>query len=194
MANPAEGGLVVTLWMYPIAHIVAASGAAWGAERVAWRLFRPSRAGAASGPGEPSRRSLFDFRLVALGSWLPDMIDKPLSWFILRWVVEDDHLFAHTLLFASMLAIPALYFAWRGKASQISLSSGVIMHRLCDPIWPETETVLWPVYGWTFRHSTGPPFVYYLLLEIAGAAILWVVLRQLWKRDRICRPLSEGQI
>jgi len=177
--------------MYPVAHIVAASGAA---ERVAWRLFRRQGAGAAIGQAEASRPSLFDFRLVALGSWLPDMIDKPLSWFILRWFVEDDHLLAHTLLFAVVLAVPALYLACQGKPSLISLSSGVIMHRLCDPIWPEPETILWPVYGWTFRHSTGPPFAYYLLLEIAGAAILWVVLRRLWKRDRIWRLLSDGQI
>jgi len=46
--------------MYPIAHVAVASGAAWSAERVVWRLLRGESAGAAKEKAEPNRPSLFD--------------------------------------------------------------------------------------------------------------------------------------
>ena len=108
--------------MYPVAHIVVASGAAWSAERAVRRLFR-SRA-AAEGAQAAAAGSLFDYRLVAAGSWLPDAIDRPLAWLIIADHVEDDHLLAHTLVFGLVLAVPALYLAWRGQSGLISLTAG----------------------------------------------------------------------
>ena len=179
--------------MYPVAHIVVASGAAWSAERVVRQLRRRpavvpnTRISADTG-------TLFDYRLVALGALLPDIIDKPLAWFILGDRVEDDHLLAHTLAFGLVLAIPALYLAWRGQNGLISLTVGVLAHRLCDPMWPEPETALWPLYGWTFHHSTTPYFWIYLFLEILAAVIVVRVLRQLWRRDRMWSLINEGCI
>ena len=180
--------------MYPVAHVVVASGGAWSAERVVRRLFRSGHENQTAGPVGTETGSLFDYRLVAAGSWLPDAIDKPLAWFFLRSTVEDDHLIAHTLLFSLVLAIPALYLAWRGERGLISLTAGVMIHRLCDPMWPEPETVLWPFYGWTFRHSTTPYFPIYLLLELLAGAALFVLLRRLWFRGRMWLLLGAGQI
>jgi len=178
--------------MYPVAHLVVASGAAWSAERAVRRLFR-SRA-AAEGAQAAAAGSLFDYRLVAAGSWLPDAIDRPLAWLIIADHVEDDHLLAHTLVFGLVLAVPALYLAWRGQSGLISLTAGVMAHRLCDPMWPEPHTVLWPFYGWTFQHSTTPYFAIYLLLEGLAAAALIVVLRRLWLRDRLWLLVFDAQI
>lgn len=178
--------------MYPVAHIVAASGACWGAERMAWRLFG-GKDMTRTGP-DPNRPSLFDFRLVAVGSWLPDAIDKPLAWFILRNVVEDDHLLGHTLFFGVVLAVPGVYLAWRGERALLGIASGVLMHRLCDPIWPEISTVIWPLNGWAFEHSTTPYFGIYMLLELLSAAVLFVVIRRLWRRDQMCSLISRGEI
>jgi len=180
--------------MYPMAHIAVAGGAAWGAERVVRRLAHPRRRGAPSERAEATAGASFDYRLVALGALLPDMIDKPLAWWFLADRLEDDHLVAHTLLFAYALAIPALYLAWRGERRLISVSAGMIVHRLCDPMWRETDTLLWPFNGWTFHHSTGPDFAIYLVLELAAGAALLVVLRRLWLRDRVWRLISSGQI
>jgi hypothetical protein len=89
--------------MYPVAHVAVASGTAWTAERVVWRLFRKGGDSEARGESDVNRMSLFDYRLVALGALLPDIIDKPLAWFILGDRVEDNHLFAHTMLFGLVL-------------------------------------------------------------------------------------------
>jgi hypothetical protein len=175
--------------MYPVAHIVVASGAAWTAERVASRIL-----GKANSFADIERPSLFDYRLVAAGSWLPDAIDKPLAWFILRGRVEDDHLLGHTLLFGLLLALPGLILAWRGQAALISIASGVLIHRLCDPTWPEIDTLIWPLNGWTFEHSTTPYFGIYMLLEILAAIVIYFVIRRIWRRDRIWSLLYFGEI
>jgi hypothetical protein len=172
--------------MYPAAHIVVASGAAWCAELVARRSL---------GSPEAESGAVFDYRLVAAGSWLPDAIDKPLAWFILRGIVEDNHLLGHTLVFGLALAAPALFLAWQGHAALLSVASGVLMHRLCDPMWPEMETVLWPLYGLEFQHWTGGPgFVYYLLPEIIAVAVLLAVLRHNWRRDELYGLICRGKI
>ena len=137
---------------------------------------------------------MFDYRLVAAGSCLPDAIDRPLAWLIIADHVEDDHLLAHTLVFGLVLAVPALYLAWRGQSGLISLTAGVMAHRLCDPMWPEPGTVLWPFYGWTFHHSTTPYFAIYLLLEVLAGVALFVVVRRLWLRDRMWLLVFHGQI
>jgi hypothetical protein len=178
--------------MYPVAHIVVASGAAWGAERAVRRILRSRLA---DGDAKPAGSgSVFDYRLVAIGSWLPDAIDKPLAWFIIADRVEDDHLLAHTLAFGLVLAVPALYLAWWGRNTLISLTAGVMAHRLCDPMWSEPESVLWPFYGWTFHHSTTPYFAIYLALEVLAGAALFVVLRRVWLRDRMWPLVLDGQI
>jgi inner membrane protein len=173
--------------MYPVAHVVVACGAAYAAEQAVRRWKAPSTR---LEPAPPS----FDYRLVALGALLPDIIDKPLAWWLLSDRVEDDHLVAHTLLFALVLAVPAIYLAWRRDWRLASVAFGVLLHRLCDPFWPELSTFLWPLYGWNFEHSESVAFEAYATLEVAAVAVLVIVVRRLWQRDRMYQFLSAGQI
>ncbi|HEV8573439.1 MAG TPA: metal-dependent hydrolase [Dehalococcoidia bacterium] len=182
--------------MYPVAHVVVASGAAWSVERVVWRLFRRGGACAKSEPNEANRPSLFDYRFVALGALLPDLIDKPLAWFILGDRVEDNHLLAHTMLFGLILALPGLYLTSRGNPWLISLACGVIVHLFCDPVLREPRTLAWPLYGTTFHSTYGkgnglpinltPDFV----LGSLGMVVLW----RLWKAGRMWELVLWGKI
>jgi LexA-binding, inner membrane-associated putative hydrolase len=178
---------VVTFGMYPIAHVVVACGAAYVAEQaLRQRQARARHTETAVGG--------FDYRLVALGALLPDIIDKPLAWFLLFDRVEDDHLLAHTLIFGIVLAVAGLILASRGDWRLASIAFGVLLHRLCDPIWPELSTVLWPLYGWNFEHSESVYFAAYAVLEVLATAVLVVVLRRLWLRDRLSALISDGRI
>jgi len=87
-----------------------------------------------------------------------------------------------------------MYLGWRGERGPISVAAGVVAHRLCDPMWREADTLLWPLNGWTFHHSTGPDFAIYFILELAAGAALLFVLRSLWLRDRMSLLVSAGQI
>lgn len=93
-------------------------------------------------------RDRVDFRLILLGSILPDLIDKPLG----LALGLEGRLWAHTLLFLGILAllsrVPAL------RALQW-LTFGDAVHLLVDLIWQQPYVALWPAYGWSF-----PPEVF----------------------------------
>ena len=182
--------------MYPVAHVVMASGAAWGVERVVWRVFRRRGSRPENEQPAPQLSSLFDYRFVALGALLPDIIDKPLAWFILGDRVEDNHLFAHTMLFGLILALPGLYPASRGNPWLISLACGVIVHLFCDPVLREPRTLAWPLYGTTF-HSTygkGNGLPVNLTLDFVLGSFGLVVLWRQWRAGRSWDLVLWGKV
>jgi len=182
--------------MYPIAHVVVASGAAWGAERIVRRLFRRQPAGEPNGQPKASTGSLFDYRFVVLGALLPDIIDKPLGW----WILNDgayEHSFAHSLLFAAILTLPGLFFARRGDRRLLSIGFGDMMHLLCDPVVRAPQILFWPLFGWTFEGAFGyavPIRVELMTLDAIVAVIAAVVLLRLWYRDRLQGLLQLGRL
>jgi hypothetical protein len=84
--------------MFPVTHAVLGVGAAKAGER----LF-------------PSRWLPLDFRFAALGGLLPDLIDKPLAWYVFpSW--PDDHLWAHSAWFPAFLILAGILLAQRNTA------------------------------------------------------------------------------
>jgi hypothetical protein len=182
--------------MYPAGHIVAATGVAWGAERIARRLVPRRRSIAANEQARVTAGSLFDYRLVALGAWLPDIIDKPLGW----WILDDpayEHSFAHSLLFIWILTLPGLILARRGDRRLLSVAFGDAMHVLCDPVMRTPETLFWPLWGWSFDGLLGYAFevpIDLLRWDPVFAAFGAVVLLRLWHRDRLRGLLLLGRL
>lgn len=110
--------------MYPLAHAgFAAALGRLGARRVAL-----SARGIAA---------------LALGGVLPDLLDKPLGFFVLH--VGEGRLVGHTLVFA--LAWLALGVAWKRSllAWPALVGWGCLSHLLLD--LPHAATVLWPFLG-----------------------------------------------
>lgn len=115
-----------------------------------------------------------DYRLVLLGTILPDLIDKPLGLVL----GLDSRLWGHTLLFFVMLALLDRLPALRGIGW---LGVGVGTHLLLDQIWEAPAVVLWPALGWAFpTGALSVEFYWYVLLtdpvvqlgEAVGIAIL----------------------
>jgi LexA-binding, inner membrane-associated putative hydrolase len=136
------------------AHLGIGLGLAW---LVAWRL---------------SVR--FDYRLVLIGSLLPDIIDKPLGYVL----GLEGRVWAHTLVF--LFAVLLVSFA-PGLWSLRFLAFGVGTHYLVDRLWETPRTLLYPAFGWSFSPVAFDTerWVYALLHdplvqagEIVGAAIL----------------------
>jgi len=84
-----------------------------------------------------------DLAFLALGSMLPDIIDKPLG-LIAFGSPSMGRTFAHTLLFLLLLA--ALSFYSR-DIRLFSLSWGVLVHLALDSMWNSPVTLLWPLLG-----------------------------------------------
>ncbi len=145
-------------------------------------------------------RFAVDFRLVLLGSILPDLIDKPLG----AILHLDARLWAHSLLFLGGILVLSLWPTLRGLRW---VGFGDAVHLLVDLMWYQPTVALWPLLGFAFpagEQSFGnylqifltDPYVQFG--EITGAIFLlwtvwachldsWPVLRQFLKDGRLVR-------
>ncbi len=138
--------------MYPLAHI--------GITILLGKLLR-------------KKLRLRDMRLVALGSILPDLIDKPLT----IWGIGSGRFIAHSLLFTIFVS-----FISR------DLGFGCVIHLLLDRIWEEPRVLFFPFLGIPPTvHHTIYDFIKILLTsrtvqlgEVVGAICLIIS----WRMDR----------
>jgi membrane-bound metal-dependent hydrolase YbcI (DUF457 family) len=97
---------------------------------------------------------IFHDRLVilfaALGSVLPDLIDKPIGHIILSGSLNYGRIYAHSLLFAGLVLLIGLIISIRyRRASPLTLAlvAGILSHQLLDAMWLEPMNWYWPVFG-----------------------------------------------
>jgi inner membrane protein len=84
-----------------------------------------------------------DLAFVALGSLLPDIIDKPLG-AVVFGTPAMGRTFAHTLLFLLLIVTLAAYAR---DIRLLSLSGGVLSHLILDSMWNSPIILLWPLLG-----------------------------------------------
>ena len=99
----------------------------------------------------PEKNFRIDYRLVALGALLPDLIDKPLGRIILAETIGSGRIFAHTLLFGILLALTAYFIYLRTEDQKpLVLAGASFCHLLEDQLWKSPEVLFWPLSGWSF--------------------------------------------
>ena len=130
---------------------------------------------------------------VLLGSQFPDLVDKPLAWYL--GVLPTGRTLAHSLLFLIPVTIAVYLLADRygHRLSGIAFGIGALSHTLVDAapaLWGGTDPgfLLWPVVP-VEAYESGAPTVTdlflaslndpYFLSEFVFAAIALV----LWRRD-----------
>lgn len=84
---------------------------------------------------ESKLRVRVDYKLIAIGSLLPDLVDKPLMLLGL-----SGRALGHSLIF--ILLLTALSIKYR-ETLHLLLASA--LHLLEDEIWTEPEVLLWPM-------------------------------------------------
>ncbi len=84
-----------------------------------------------------------DLAFLALGSMLPDIIDKPLG-LLAFGTAEQGRTFGHTLLFLMVLAALAVYLK---NLMLTSVSIGVLAHLVLDSMWTSPAILFWPLLG-----------------------------------------------
>jgi len=154
--------------MYPVTHMVVAVGGVWAGERLSRRLPGVR--------GDDGAATGIDYRFVALGALMPDVIDKPLYRVT---SIGSDHAIGHTLAFSLALIAVGAVLARRGEMRLFWLGLGSLSHPLVDPVVMYPGTLLWPLLGWGFEPSPGIPGLY---LRAADAALAAVALGLWWKR------------
>lgn len=97
--------------------------------------------------GIKDRIGSLDYRIVLLGSLLPDIIDKPLWLFAARDIFPSGRGYAHTLLFNIVLLICGLVLIRYRKPWLLIISLCSFMHLVLDQIWNNLVILFWPLLG-----------------------------------------------
>ncbi|MGB4653726.1 metal-dependent hydrolase [Methanothrix sp.] len=87
--------------------------------------------------------SRLDLMFLALGSMLPDILDKPLGLLVFG-SANMGRTFAHTLLFLIILAAISFHLQ---DIKMASLTWGVLVHLILDSMWSSPIILLWPLLG-----------------------------------------------
>ncbi|MBT9148652.1 MAG: hypothetical protein DDT27_00174 [Dehalococcoidia bacterium] len=145
-----------------------------------------------------------DYRLVLVGSILPDIIDKPMGIYLFGDTFSNGRIFGHSLLFFLIILLAGLYRYLRsGRLGILVLSLCSGFHLILDRMWLETRTLFWPLYGLAFPRydMTGwlanliealktDPAVYWP--EIVGMLILILFTLELLRNRGLLSFLRNG--
>lgn len=89
-----------------------------------------------------------DYRMIIVGSMLPDIIDKPV--FLLlrdRGFEVSGRGYAHTLLFTVILVIGGVFLLRKDKSWLLTLGLSSGAHLVLDEIWDNLKVIFWPILG-----------------------------------------------
>ena len=154
--------------------------------------------------GTKGIREWIDYRLVILGSMLPDIIDKPLGGIIFKETIGNGRIYSHTLLFLLILSALGV-FAW-GKYRRSGLlvvAGGCIVHHILDGMWLYPGTFLWSAYGWAFPKGDPENWLQlwlnllteprYFLPEVIGGIIILCFVKNLVFRRQFVNFIVYGR-
>ena len=188
--------------MFPLTHIVLGTGATWASRRLL--------SGVQGGDNTTEKRDgdadPTDYRLVAAGAMLPDLIDKPLGIYLLRRQLGSGRIYGHTLLFSLALILGGSLVSRRWRQWLLSLGLGVVTHILADRVMFSPRNFFWPLGGFRFprdrrmerwgwrmmhRYYSDPQI---LSSEVASALVMLAVGSHLSRRGRLGRFLRSGRL
>lgn len=157
--------------------------------------------------GIKGRLGSIDYRMVLLGSLLPDIIDKPVWLFTTRFTSEmplSGRAYAHTLLFNLILFIGGLVLIRYRKSWLLIISLSSFVHLILDQMWRSPAVLLWPLLGPMCKVETAGwlsniiealfsyPEVY--IPEIIGLVIVLLFAYRLVMRKGIISFIRGGTI
>ena len=114
-----------------------------------------------------------DYRVVLLGSILPDLIDKPIGRVFFESTFQTSRLWGHTLLFVVVLVL-GIQFALRGATARrwFILPIASLLHLALDAMWADPVTLFWPLFGTRFpRHPVDNYWLEVLLRPFQHPAV-----------------------
>ena len=144
-----------------------------------------------------------DYRLVAVGSLLPDFIDKPLAFMIAPELVNQSiQNIGHSLAFGLLLLAASLtMLRLSGHQGMLVMAVSSAGHLILDGMWLLPEVFLWPIRGlafpqgtttlsewWTFnvQHMPNSP------VEVLGGIALLPFVIGLYRHKSVLRFVRRG--
>lgn len=137
---------------------------------------------------------------VAVGSVLPDLVDKPLGHILFAETIGYGRIIGHSLLFLVIILILAvLLWKYRGSILFFGLGIGVLLHQVLDSMWKIPATWYYPLFGPfptkdlpnffinSFWRSLASPQEWLALLLLAGIGLIFLLK---WSASR-CALFQE---
>ena len=131
------------------------------------------------------RDDKFDYRVLALGALVPDIVDIPTGG---AWVM-------HSVVSSVAVLGIVMAVARRGSVRRrrwLALPIGMMMHLVFDGAFNNTEVFWWPFAGTSFNGASVPSLdrmSVNIVLEIAGAAmLLWV-----WRTNELSNKANRDR-
>lgn len=131
----------------------------------------------------------------AIGSLLPDIIDKPVGHIILA-SLDNGRIFFHSLSVCALVALLGviLMMKWR-HPGLLFIAAGMLSHQLADAMWNMPQSWYWPFLG-PFPSKHFPLYfenIFTLelsspseLLLLALAVIIVLCMVQVWRTGNNC--------
>lgn len=144
-----------------------------------------------------ARRWTVDYRLVIIGSLLPDLIDKSVGpWLLPEIFSHADRSFGHTLVFnSSLLVFSLLLIPVNRSLGLLVFSIASAGHLLLDRMWESPRTLFWPQYGLNYggaEFDLSPPWLHStqtktgpVLFDWTGALLLLIITLTLRRRSTL---------
>jgi hypothetical protein len=142
------------------------------------------------------RPSEIDYRLVALGSLLPDTLDRiQRAVFRVRRSSPDQHFLGHTLLLNIPVLFAGIYFWRRYRDGRLlGVSAAAMTHLLVDPVIRSPDTLFWPLLGFQFPAARGLSPRVTAVTQIAAAALVVMTVLALQRRGRLGEFVTSGRL
>ena len=111
---------------------------------------------------------------VAIGSVLPDLVDKPLGYIIFGSTLDNGKIYIHSLIIVLLLFITDL-LVWRlfKSASGIFIAAGVLIHQLVDMMWTRQVNWYYPFFG-QYQTETTPDYFLNAIVEELTSVTEWI--------------------
>lgn len=112
-----------------------------------------------------------DYRVVAVASLLPDLVDKPIGRIFFRERFESGQIYGHTLLLNVALFCVLFFMRGRAKRRFVLVPISSLLHLAEDGMWSQPRVFWWPLFGAEFPQQAvgGGPFAFLNPLNNPGA-------------------------
>ena len=147
-----------------------------------------------------------DYRLVILGSLLPDLLDRPLGHWLLPEIFNPSgRLFGHTLLFLTLLVTFSLIMLrFTRSRTPLVFALASAGHLLIDRMWESPRTLLWPLYGIRFggaEFDLSPHWLQWvqngsgqIIIDSLATLVLVLFVARLVRRRAVLKWLRTGGV
>jgi hypothetical protein len=192
--------------MRSLPHIAIGCATVWAGCRLLGGLSSPSpsdrepvaddRNGSPPDVATPPMADAVDFRLVAAGSLLPDIVDRLLKGRLgVQTRSPHQHLLGHTVAFNATVVLAGLsLMKSRQDPRLLGMAAAAITHLLVDPVIRSPRTLFWPLLGLEFPEARGLNRPLTAITQVLAALAITAAAFQLARKGRLPEFVSNGRL